>query len=126
MTIATLDLGDFLEDVETDPIEIITLDEVNRAIDSLLPDDTEDLRDKVRRVVPAIYNDYADVFSKVVSDRLADRRAYDHAIDLEEGKKPEDLGYSALYKMSLRELETCREYITDNLRKGFIESSLAL
>ena len=47
----------------------------------------------------------------------------DYKIELTEGSRPEDLGYSPLYKLSCRELEACREYITDNLHKGFIEAS---
>ncbi len=47
----------------------------------------------------------------------------DHNILLEEGKRAEDLGYSALYKMTLEELEACRDYVADHLRKGFIVPS---
>ena len=47
----------------------------------------------------------------------------DHYIYVEAGKRPEDLGYSPLYKILLDELEVYREYILKNLEKGFIELS---
>jgi len=50
----------------------------------------------------------------------------DYYIYIEAGKRPEDLGYSPLYKISLDELEVYREYILENLEKSFIELSTAL
>jgi hypothetical protein len=97
-------------------------DERNR---EALADDTPELRRKAFEQVPSCYHDLLDGFSKVESDKLAPRRTYDHKIELEEGKHPEDLSYSPLYKMSLEELEACRKYITEHLDKGFIEASTA-
>src|SRR6187399_2310945 len=77
--------------------------------------------------IPAAYNDFLDVFSKTDSNTLLKYRGgYDnYYIYVEAGKHPEDLGYSPLYKMSLDELEVYREYILENLEKGFIELSTA-
>ena len=47
--------------------------------------------------VPAEYHDLLDVFSKENSDRLPERRLYDHKIKLEEGKQ---YRFSPLYSMS--------------------------
>lgn len=89
-----------------------------------LQEDEEELRQKVRREVPTEYHEYFDVFSKVVSDQLtAFRLKYNHKIELLEGAKPEDLGFSPLYRMTVNELEAYRKYVTENLYKGFIESS---
>lgn len=88
-----------------------------------LSEDEPDLQDKVVREVPGCYHGYLDVFSKAISDGLAERRTYDHKIELVEGGRPEDLGYSPLRKMTLEEMEACKKYITENLEKGFIESS---
>lgn len=64
------------------------------------------------------------MFSKVVSDQLtAFRLKYNHKIELLEGAKPEDLGFSPLYRMTVNELEAYRKYVTENLYKRFIESS---
>ncbi|KAM3065105.1 hypothetical protein ACMFMG_012250 [Clarireedia jacksonii] len=74
--------------------------------------------------VPAKYTAYAHVFSKSESNLLPPHRPYDHKIQLE-GDGEKALKYSPLYKMSLEELEAVKEYITDNLLKGFIEPSQA-
>jgi hypothetical protein len=63
------------------------------------------------------------VFSKSKSDKLPPHRLYDHKIELEGDNT---LGYSPLYKMTTAELETVKEYLIDNLDKGFIEASQAL
>lgn len=89
-----------------------------------MSDDDETLRRKVFESVPYVYHEYLDVFSKAESDRLAlYREGVDYRIELKEGKSEDDLGFSPLYKMSLEELEAYRDYITDNLRKGFIVPS---
>lgn len=72
--------------------------------------------------VPSCYNEFLDVFSKAESDKLPPHRAYDHKIAL---SSDHDLKYSPLYKMSVPELETVKEYLLDNLSKGFIEPSQA-
>jgi hypothetical protein len=48
---------------------------------------------------------------------------YDHRIELTEDNK---LSYSPLYKMIAEELEIVKQYLVDNLAKGFIEPSQAL
>jgi hypothetical protein len=47
--------------------------------------------------VPKEYYDLLEVFSREASDRLPDRRPYDHKIKVEEGKQPE---FGLLYSMS--------------------------
>ena len=98
---------------------------MEKALKELIPRDTEELRQKVQQQVPEQYLEYADVFSKADSDTMPPQRSarYEHKLDLVEGKSTDELGYSSLYKMSVPELEACRTYITENLQKGFIESS---
>jgi hypothetical protein len=65
-----------------------------------LPEDEEDLFQRLQKEVPKRYHRYLDVFSKAQSDKLSDPRpGVDHKIDLD-GHQPEELGYSPLYKMS--------------------------
>lgn len=71
--------------------------------------------------LPSQFTDYLDVFSKEGSDTLAPHRPYDHRIVLE--KDPHQLGYSPLYKMTTEELKVLKEYLVDNLHKGFIGPS---
>ena len=42
----------------------------------------------LEELVPPEFLEFADVFSKVESERLPRRKPYDHAIDLEPGKTP--------------------------------------
>ena len=63
-----------------------------------------------------------EVFSKEVSDSLPPCRSYDHKIELESERQ---LGYGRLYNQSTEELKAVKEYLTENLRKGWIEPSQA-
>ena len=66
------------------------------------------------------------MFSKFESNKLPPHRTCNHKIILnDDAKLNELLGYSGLRKMSLKEMETCRKYVTENLVKGFIELSEA-
>jgi hypothetical protein len=62
---------------------------------------------------------------KAASDILPPHCLYNYRIELEaEGEN--NLKYSLLYKMSQEELQVVKDYITDNLAKGFIKLSQAL
>ena len=58
--------------------------------------DPQELTDEelVAQRLPLVYQDFADVFSKAVSDVLPPHRLYDYKIQLE---KENTLGYSPLY-----------------------------
>jgi len=70
--------------------------------------------------LPPELEDFQDVFSPKESDCLPPHRPYDHDIKLEEGKTPP---FGPLYPMSRDELTALREWISDNLKKGFIRPS---
>jgi hypothetical protein len=64
---------------------------------------------------------YRDVFSAVNAEQLPPLRpGVDLAIELQEGKQRP---YGPLYPLSPAELEVLREYIQENLAKGFIRPS---
>ena len=67
--------------------------------------------------------DYPNVFSKVASDQLPLHRLYNYKIQLEADNH---LGFYPLYKQSAEELLATKQYIVENLRKGFINHSQAL
>jgi hypothetical protein len=69
------------------------------------------------------YREFKDVISKEASDILLLYRVYDYKIDLE---KPNELGYTPLYKITIAELEETKHYLLDNLNKGFIKPSYIL
>ena len=108
------------------PVAITSIYKIDKLIDLKrartqgLTDDEEELQQLARSKVPKEYQDLLHVFSKKESDRLARRTHLDHHIDLLPSVNLEELGYSALYKISLEELEAYRKYIIENLAKGFI------
>jgi hypothetical protein len=75
----------------------------------------------VRRL-PAAYRDYIDVSSKVALDQLPLHRLYDHKIQLEADN---NLGFHPLYKQTAAELLATKQYLIENLGKGFIDHSQA-
>jgi hypothetical protein len=60
---------------------------------------------------------YLDVFSKANAEKLAPNRDIDLAIDLLPGKEPL---YRPMYLLSPRELVALKEFLEENLAKGFI------
>lgn len=109
---------------------ITSLSEINHIIEEKRAEEHhgEDCQEQelVQQSLPQQYQEYADVFSKAASDELPPRRANDYRIELEEGKTVESaVSYSPLYKQTTEELEAARDYIVDNLNKGFIGPSTA-
>ncbi len=72
--------------------------------------------------MPECFWEFKAVFSKQASDTLPLYWPYDYKIKL---VKDVDLGFSPLYKITIEELETVKEYLVNNLYKGFIEPSQA-
>ena len=77
----------------------------------------------LERTVPREFKDLIRAFSKADSNKLPPHRPYDHKIKL---TKDVPLGYHPLYHQTVEELRTLKEYLIDNLDKGFIEHSSAL
>lgn len=106
---------------------ITSLSEIDRIIDDKktpeIADDFE-MQELIDRLLPEQYKSFRDLFSKKASDELSPHRPYDLKIELE-GQVTDHLGYSPLYKHSAEELEAAKQYIQDNLYKGFIGPSSA-
>jgi hypothetical protein len=73
-------------------------------------------------IIPNKYTDYIYIFSKAESNILLLYCPYNYKIYLEADSK-KALKYNPLYKISLEELETVKEYLVENLSKGFIKFS---
>ncbi|KAI7975494.1 hypothetical protein EIK77_002299 [Talaromyces pinophilus] len=101
-----------------------SLHEIDKRIEELKnPVDSEDPEiEEIKKQLPERYWEYTDVFQKSKSDELPPHKSYDHKIELV-GEK--DLGYSPIYRLGREELEAAKEYIIDNLNKGFIVASQA-
>ena len=72
------------------------------------------------QVLPKEYHEFLDVFSKKEADQLPPHRVYDHKITLQPGTTPP---HQAMYGMSQAELQVVKQYIKENLSKGFIRAS---
>ena len=60
------------------------------------------------------------MFSESKARSLPPHRSFDHKIELEEGKTPP---FGPIYSLSEAEHKALEEYVTENLRSGFIRSS---
>ena len=68
-------------------------------------------------VVPKVYHDFTDVFSKANASSLPPHHDFDLKIELEEGASPLP---RRLYLLSPFELDTLQKFIDENLSTGFI------
>ena len=76
---------------------------------------------KASITVPTKYSDYTDIFlSELVAELPEHISINDHAIKLEDGKRPP---YGPIYSLEPVELETLKAYIKTNLANGFIRLS---
>ncbi|OBS16093.1 hypothetical protein FPOA_27763 [Fusarium poae] len=71
-------------------------------------------------VLPEELREFQDVFSPKEAEKLPPHRSGDHHIELTPGGK---LPFGPLYGMSRNELTALREWLDENLRKGFIRPS---
>ena len=76
--------------------------------------------DKIKLSLPMELRSYADVFSKASAEILPQHRKYDISIDIQDGKK---VPWGPIYSLSEPELKVLREYLDENLAKGFIRPS---
>jgi len=81
---------------------------------------SDEIEPEITQQLPKEIQDLSDVFSPKKADRLPPHRSYDHDIKLLPGK---DLPFGPLYSMSREELKTLREWLMENLEKGFIRPS---
>jgi hypothetical protein len=72
------------------------------------------------QILPSWIGDLATVFSKQKSFRLLTRKPWDHKIDL---KPKVSLKRSRAYPLSPQETEALKDYLKENLEKGYIQKS---
>ena len=68
-------------------------------------------------MVPPQFYAYLDVFKKAPSERMSVRKPWDHAIDLNPNFVSRK---SKLYPMSPTEQQKVRDFVDDQLKKGYI------
>ena len=82
--------------------------------------DTVEIEELKATLLPWLYK-LVDAFSKRAADTLPQSRPFDHKLRFD-GPEP-SMTTAHLYKMSTPELEKMREYLVENLKKGFIKPS---
>ena len=80
-------------------------------------------REKVRKIVPQRFYKQLKVFEKVESERMPVRKPWDHTINLREDFVPKK---EKTYLISREEKEEVREFMEEQLRKGYIRPSKLL
>jgi hypothetical protein len=71
--------------------------------------------------VPKHFHDFLPLFREEDAKELPPHRSYDHRIPLKTGSTEPPFG--PLYGMSHKELAALKEYVDENLAKGFIRHS---
>ena len=115
----------FLLNTRQQGIELfsISIDGLDRMIKDRTQEQVPDSAlEPLEQRVPQFLHYCLDFFSKEKLDTLPPHRSIDHKIKLTEENT---LGFCHLNKHSLAELTSIRDYLTDNLAKGFIVPSKA-
>ena len=73
-----------------------------------------------KKIIKKYYYDLCIVFEKKEADKLPPHRVYDISIDLVPGAQ---LYFGPIYSLTVEEKKALREYIKENLAKGFIRKS---
>ena len=77
-------------------------------------------REKVRKIVPQRFHKWLKVFEKMESKRMPVRKPWDHIINLREDLVPRK---ERTYLILKKEKEEVREFVEEQLRKGYIRPS---
>jgi len=70
--------------------------------------------------IPQYYEDYHELFLAATAEKLAQRRTFDHAIDLKPGAEPP---WGPIHPMSTYQLDTLDKYLKEMLKQGKIVQS---
>ena len=115
--ISLLSASAFLELQEKEDLQIfsVTLQELEEVVNGQSKAPVDPVT-----AVPAHFHDFLHLFREAEARKLPPHRPYDHKIPLKPGTEPP---FGPLYGMSHWELQSLKDYIEDNLEKGFIRHS---
>ena len=74
--------------------------------------------EKAKKLVPRKFHKWIKVFGKKQSERMPMRKVWDHAIEVKEGFVPRK---GKVYPLSREEREEVREFVKEQLQKGYIQ-----
>jgi len=116
--IVMLNGASFLRTVKKAKLTVFkaSLYDINQAIQA------KDLKERpLEEIVPKQYHEFHPLFNKVLADRLPPHRpGIDHEVRLKDGETPT---WGPLYSMSRAELVVLKEWLEENMSKGFIRQS---
>jgi len=72
---------------------------------------------EARKIVPEKFYKWIKVFGKKQSEQMPTRKAWDHMIEMKEGFVPRK---GKVYPLLREEREEAREFVREQLRKGYI------
>ena len=75
---------------------------------------------EAKKLVPEKFHKWIKVFGKKQSERMPTRKLWDHAIDVKEGFVPKK---GKVYPLSREEREEVKEFVKEQLQKGYIRLS---
>jgi len=76
--------------------------------------------EEAKKLVPENFCRWIKVFGKKQSERMSTRKLWDHAIEIKEGFVPRK---GKVHPLSREEREEVREFVKEQLRKGYIQPS---
>ena len=79
--------------------------------------------EEAKKLVPKGFHRWIKVFGKKQSERMPTRKVWDHAIEVKEGFMPRK---GKIYPLSREEREEVREFVKEQLWKGYIRLSKSL
>jgi len=116
--IVMLNGASFFREVKKGKLKIFkaSLYDINKAIEA------KDLKERpLEEIIPKQYHEFLPLFSKVLADRLPPHRpGIDHEVRLKDGEVPT---WGPLYSMSRAQLVVLKEWLEENMSKGFIHQS---
>jgi len=116
--IAMLNGASFFRTVKRGKLTLFntSLYDINKAIE------TKDSKEPpLEEIIPEQYHEFLPRFNKVLADRLPPHRpGIDHEVRLKDGETPT---WGPLYSMSRTELVLLKEWLEENMLKGFIRQS---
>jgi len=74
--------------------------------------------EKAKKLVPGKFHKWIKVFGKKQSERMPMRKVWDHVIEVKEGFVPRK---GKVYPLSREEREEVREFVKEQLQKGYIQ-----
>ncbi|SLM34530.1 retrotransposon nucleocapsid protein [Lasallia pustulata] len=107
----------------------MTIQEMEKALSEQTADNTSEVNisvlsmEEVLAKVPMPYQDLKDAFDPVKAKQLPAHQSYDHEIKIEGDRTK--LPQSRVYPISNYKLQKLKEYLDENLKKGFISPSHA-